>query len=93
MRGFESYRLGSVLTKAIVLEFLQSRKTYTIGRCFFGFGLLKVNFRLAFGGIKIRVIRAFRGRKSKKWGSKCNFFLKMFGSYEKILIFAPNFML
>ena len=29
----------------------------------------------------------------KKLGEKCIFFLKMFGSYEKMLIFAPNFML
>ena len=52
-----------------------------------------VNFRIALEVIKIRIIRAFRGRKSKKWGSKCNFSLKMFGSYEKMPIFASKFML
>ena len=29
----------------------------------------------------------------KKLGEKCIFFLKMFGSYEKMLIFAANSML
>ena len=29
----------------------------------------------------------------KKLKENCIFFLKMFGSYEKMLIFAPNFML
>ena len=38
-------------------------------------------------------IQAILGYESKKVGSKCNFFLKMFGSYKKIAIFASNSML
>ena len=34
---FKGYRLGSVLTKDIAIELLQSPWTYTIGRCFHGF--------------------------------------------------------
>ena len=35
----------------------------------------------------------FLAYESKKVGSKCNFFLKMFGSYKKLAIFASNSML
>ena len=38
-------------------------------------------------------IQAILGYESKKEASKCIFFLKMFGSYKKIAIFAPNSML
>ena len=37
--------------------------------------------------------QAICGYESKKVGAKCNFFLKMFGSYKKIAIFASNSML
>ena len=38
-------------------------------------------------------IQAICGYESKKVATNCIFFLKLFGSYKKIAIFASNYML
>ena len=37
--------------------------------------------------------KAICGNESKKVAANCIFFLKLFGSYKKIAIFASNYML
>ena len=51
------------------------------------------NYRDGFLRFLFIEFKAFLAHESKKDGAKCNFFLKMFGSYKKLAIFAPNYML
>ena len=51
------------------------------------------NYRDGFLRFLFNEFKAFLAHESKKVGAKCIFFLKMFGSYKKLVIFAPNYML